>query len=1170
MTIISSTSNDGSYSWTVPDAPSSNSLVRISDASNASVSDVSNNVFSIKIGILTLSSPNGGELLLFNSSQSITWSSIGNTSFVDILFSIDGGTNWSTIAASVSNSGQYNWLVAETPSTNCLIRIVDSQHPTVIDESDNVFTITSGVLTITAPNGGERLLNGSGFEITWDTLGDIAFVNLDFSVDGGQSWNSVVTTYPNSGSFKWIVPFQLSNDVLVRISDSSDGALTDINDNLFSIVSQILDMEITINGDDEYVLYVNGDSVGSNTQWDKAQTFTVPVVDGLNVLAVQAVNPHNQGGLITEVKINGTVTLITDSNWRYSSTRENGWFDINFDDSQWQHATDYGPYGVAPWFNNIQGIPTNTMAHWIWEPDAFGNGGFFRAGFQISNTIPAPKIISFTPPIAPIGAEIRILGNNFNGASQVSYNGVNAQVFSVLSDTVISAIVPSSATSGKITIITPGGITESTTDFIVGEPKALTLLEPDGGQKIAADSSFTIVWSYKGTVNFVKLDYSLNSGKDWLSITEGADNTGSFNWTVPDTSSDSCLVRVSDVSDSTVFDISDSLFSIFQLSPPLLPVLSSFTPATGMVGTKVTISGKNFVDVVDVAFGDSSASFSIVSSVEIQATVPENAKSGHISVTTVTGKSVSAESFIVTHVPEISFFTPERGQVGEEVVITGRYFTGVSEVRFNQRPAEFRIASDTQIVTFVPDSAVTGKITLVSPTGTIESQDIFTVKDEIKIATSSFIPTDDAQIVLQSPALNFGRSDILKVQNGAYRSYLKFHVFGINGDIQKATLRLFVKSTSPEGGDVYLVSNKFKNGNTKWDEYRLTFQNAPEIGTIRLGSGTAGNAAEFVQFDVTSAVDSNGIYSFALASESSEGITYNSKEAEEFSPELIIEFAGQPEGLPEITDFNPATAVRGSEVSLTGLHFAGTKDVIFGGTPTTNFTVVSDKELRAVIPKESHSGKIGVRDSMGVGLSDSVLYLNPKIILDSFAPDSGRAGKEIVLNGLGFADVEKVYFNQVAADFILVSNTEIKAVAPDSVTSGFIVLTSPTEESVSLKQFVVIPDSGVLVDDIAVLHGADGDGVPQKIQLVGSYPNPFNLETTIEYALPEGMPVTLKIYNLLGQQVRVIVDEFQPAGFKSVRWDGRDEFGNIVSSGIYFVHFVGGGKSFINKISLLK
>ena len=86
---------------------------------------------------------------------------------------------------------------------------------------------------------------------------------------------------------------------------------------------------------------------------------------------------------------------------------------------------------------------------------------------------------------------------------------------------------------------------------------------------------------------------------------------------------------------------------------------------------------------------------------------------------------------------------------------------------------------------------------------------------------------------------------------------------------------------------------------------------------------------------------------------------------------------------------------------------------------------------------------------------------------------------------------------------------------------------------------------------------AVADGPPG---LAPNAPNPFNANTLIPYRLDADGPVRLEIYNLLGQPVRTLVNQYQDAGFYKVRWDARDQRGALVSAGMYLVrlHYPGG------------
>ena len=89
-------------------------------------------------------------------------------------------------------------------------------------------------------------------------------------------------------------------------------------------------------------------------------------------------------------------------------------------------------------------------------------------------------------------------------------------------------------------------------------------------------------------------------------------------------------------------------------------------------------------------------------------------------------------------------------------------------------------------------------------------------------------------------------------------------------------------------------------------------------------------------------------------------------------------------------------------------------------------------------------------------------------------------------------------------------------------------------------------------------------------EVKGNFPNPFNPETVIKFNLPQASPVTLKVYNILGQVVNTLVDEPLSAGSHSVRWDGKNAQGRDVASGVYFYRISAGGHESIEKMTLLR
>ena len=155
------------------------------------------------------------------------------------------------------------------------------------------------------------------------------------------------------------------------------------------------------------------------------------------------------------------------------------------------------------------------------------------------------------------------------------------------------------------------------------------------------------------------------------------------------------------------------------------PSITSFSPASGPVGTTVVVTGSAFTGATAVSFNGIAAVFTVDSYSQITATVPCCDASGKIKVTTPGGNVSSATAFKVP--ASISGFTPVSGPVGTSVVITGVAFTGASAVAFNGVGATFTVDSDTQITAVVPAGATSGKIKVTTGGGPASSPTNFTV-----------------------------------------------------------------------------------------------------------------------------------------------------------------------------------------------------------------------------------------------------------------------------------------------------------------------------------------------------------------------------------------------------------------------------------------------------------
>lgn len=94
--------------------------------------------------------------------------------------------------------------------------------------------------------------------------------------------------------------------------------------------------------------------------------------------------------------------------------------------------------------------------------------------------------------------------------------------------------------------------------------------------------------------------------------------------------------------------------------------------------------------------------------------------------------------------------------------------------------------------------------------------------------------------------------------------------------------------------------------------------------------------------------------------------------------------------------------------------------------------------------------------------------------------------------------------------------------------------------------------------------------IPREYMLAQNYPNPFNPSTVIRFALPRSGNMSLKIYNIVGQEVSSLVEGYLPAGAFRATWDGTDMSGQAVSSGIYLYRLKAGDYVEIRKMLLMK
>ena len=105
--------------------------------------------------------------------------------------------------------------------------------------------------------------------------------------------------------------------------------------------------------------------------------------------------------------------------------------------------------------------------------------------------------------------------------------------------------------------------------------------------------------------------------------------------------------------------------------------------------------------------------------------------------------------------------------------------------------------------------------------------------------------------------------------------------------------------------------------------------------------------------------------------------------------------------------------------------------------------------------------------------------------------------------------------------------------------------------------------------DVSYQHYKPVSKPAEVSKVLSNYPNPFNPETVIKYSMKDDGNVNIIIYNVLGQKVKTLVISYKNSGSYEVKWDGKNNYGDKVSSGIYFYRLILDGKILDTKKMLM-
>jgi len=575
------------------------------------------------------------------------------------------------------------------------------------------------------------------------------------------------------------------------------------------------------------------------------------------------------------------------------------------------------------------------------------------------------QVSGFSPSFGEPGQEVVITGNNFTGSTAVFFDNVQA-AFTVnnnISPITITAIVPTTGKTGKISVVQ--SFTATSVNTFVVAPR-IESFERQGNPDVIVAAI--------GDAIQVEGDNFLSAGTSPAGTTViKVGNTTATAVSVTANSQLVFLVPTAAVSGPiSVETFAGRFITSSNLIVSGTAVITSFDPQIGPGGTQVQINGGDFTGSTNVYFNGVDTPFNVTSSSQIIATAPTNAGAGVITVHTPNGIATSFSNFVsVGTAPNILSFIPTSGKAGDPIVLEGINFTGATNVLFNGETSAFGVTSDSQISVIVPTNITSGPITVQGPGGQYVSSNSFGIEPVI----DSFDPI----------AGTVGTLVVVNGQNFAEVTNVNFA--GVTASFTK---------TGP-------------------DQIQALVPFGATNGALQVIS-SAGTNSSATNFTVTF-------------------------------------------GIPLITGFNPSNGLPGSEVLLSGVHFAGVSNVTFNGVDALSFGVTSDSQISAHVPTEGTTGLITVFGPAGTNTSTNLFYYPPR--MTSFIPLRAVVGGTVTIHGTNFTDATQVLFSgaentKIDASFTAVSDLELTAVVPSNIIDGVVTVVTPGGAIVSTEDFVLL------------------------------------------------------------------------------------------------------------------
>ena len=665
--------------------------------------------------------------------------------------------------------------------------------------------------------------------------------------------------------------------------------------------------------------------------------------------------------------------------------------------------------------------------------------------------------------------------------------------------------------------------------FSIVQP-VITATAPNGGESWITGSTQDIKWTYTGVDN-VKLEYSINGGTIWITILASTPaSTGTYAWTVPNVSSNNCIVRVSDASNSYINDSSDSFFLIVSLAL-ISPNGGENFAATRKYDISWTQSGVTQINI-DYSTNNGTTWIRIEENIDATLgkyswTIPDTLSSLYLlRVNDVENSDMTDQSdavFTVSSAPTIKITSPNGGEewtIGSNKSITWQS-TKIEKLKIECSPDSG--ASWTTLADSVQSSLGTFSVTLPE---TPSSNCLIRLSDSYD---ARFTDTNDCIFSLidmvfsvDSNLITSGAQDSNYVSGIGGGKYVGFALYSHGWDNVKG----FTVSFQWDSSKIQFNKSRsyYEIAGDEIDINGVSFTPDMEqnvFGGSILGYGEIFPSGSYTKsFINTGGVTSNdGLIFFAVFKTAASFSQYDS---------LSIK-AG-------VTVKNPD----GNEKVLENKYFYVLKEEMVI-QPPSNFTV-SD------YPSDN-GHQLQLRWSQSPSENDE-LVSSYRI----FRSRNSVLTDPIPITNFASWDSIKYYeqFYTIFVDSVYAGTTEYVDFVPFNNTIYYYWLQAVGSTGASK---MVVPATLTTITS----------SVLSNFTLSNAYPNPFNPSTTIDFSIPSDSRVVIKIYNLAGQEVATLKEEIIPAGRYSVVWNAKG-----MPSGMYFYKLSNGSYSETKKMMLLK